>query len=114
MPNKLKMLPGGRAMIIGIDIGVTGAIALLDETGALLEISDIPTLQDGPKGRREVNAPPSPRSSSQAMRCPRSEKSRKLPQNRHPKVKSTPNKIHPNPLLQQAYQLHLRRLTGRQ
>jgi len=28
-----------------------------------------------------------------------------LPQNRHPKFKSTPNKIHPNPLLQKAYQL---------
>jgi crossover junction endodeoxyribonuclease RuvC len=44
-------------MIIGIDIGVTGAIALLDETGALLEISDMPTLHDGPKGRRAINAP---------------------------------------------------------
>jgi crossover junction endodeoxyribonuclease RuvC len=44
-------------MILGIDIGVTGAIALLDETGALLEISDMPALADGPKGRRAINAP---------------------------------------------------------
>jgi crossover junction endodeoxyribonuclease RuvC len=44
-------------MILGIDIGVSGAIALLDETGALLEISDMPTLHDGPKGRRAINAP---------------------------------------------------------
>jgi crossover junction endodeoxyribonuclease RuvC len=44
-------------MILGIDIGVTGAIALLDETGALLEISDMPTLHDGPQGRRAINAP---------------------------------------------------------
>src|ERR1700730_16734856 len=53
-------------------------------------------------------------SGQRSRRCPRSEKSRKLPQNRHPKFKSTPNKIHPNPLLQKPYQLHLRRLTGRQ
>jgi crossover junction endodeoxyribonuclease RuvC len=44
-------------MILGIDIGVTGAIALLDESGALLEISDMPMLHDGPKGRRAINAP---------------------------------------------------------
>ena len=42
---------------LGIDIGVQGAIALLDETGALLEISDMPVLHDGPKGRRAINAP---------------------------------------------------------
>jgi crossover junction endodeoxyribonuclease RuvC len=44
-------------MILGIDIGVQGAIALLDGNGALLEISDMPTLHDGPKGRRAINAP---------------------------------------------------------
>jgi crossover junction endodeoxyribonuclease RuvC len=45
------------SLVLGIDIGVQGAIALLDETGALLEISDMPTLHDGPKGRRAINAP---------------------------------------------------------
>jgi crossover junction endodeoxyribonuclease RuvC len=44
-------------MIIGIDIGVTGGIAVLDKSGALVEIHDMPTLQDGPAGRRAVNAP---------------------------------------------------------
>jgi hypothetical protein len=44
-------------MIIGIDIGVTGAVAVLDQDGALVEVHDMPTLQDGPKGRRSVNAP---------------------------------------------------------
>jgi crossover junction endodeoxyribonuclease RuvC len=44
-------------MIIGIDIGVTGAIALLDETGALMSVTDMPCLDSGPKGRRKINAP---------------------------------------------------------
>jgi crossover junction endodeoxyribonuclease RuvC len=44
-------------MILGIDIGVQGAVAVLDQAGALVEVHDMPTLQDGPKGRRAVNAP---------------------------------------------------------
>jgi crossover junction endodeoxyribonuclease RuvC len=44
-------------MIIGIDIGVQGAIAILDPSGALVEIHDMPVLKDGPAGRRAVNAP---------------------------------------------------------
>jgi crossover junction endodeoxyribonuclease RuvC len=44
-------------MILGIDIGVQGAIAILDQDGALVEIHDMPVLQDGPAGRRAVNAP---------------------------------------------------------
>ena len=44
-------------MIIGIDIGVQGAVAVLDQDGALVQIHDTPTLQDGPAGRRAVNAP---------------------------------------------------------
>jgi crossover junction endodeoxyribonuclease RuvC len=43
--------------ILGIDIGAAGAIALLDSDGALIEVVDMPVLQDGPKGRRSVNAP---------------------------------------------------------
>ena len=43
-------------IVVGIDIGVSGAIAvLLDD--ALVEIHDMPTLNDGPAGRRTVNAP---------------------------------------------------------
>jgi predicted RNase H-like nuclease (RuvC/YqgF family) len=36
-------------MIIGIDIGVTGAIALLDETGALMSVTDMPASILAPK-----------------------------------------------------------------
>jgi len=42
--------------IIGIDIGVQGAIAVLADN-ELVEIFDMPVLADGPKGRRTVNAP---------------------------------------------------------
>ena len=44
-------------MIIGIDIGFKGAIALVDEGGDLIEVFDMPTLADGPKGRPALNAP---------------------------------------------------------
>jgi hypothetical protein len=43
--------------IIGIDIGVRGALAVLSADGDLLEVADMPTLDDGPKGRPAVNAP---------------------------------------------------------
>ncbi len=43
--------------IIGIDIGVVGALALLTAAGELIEIADMPVLADGPSGRRAVNAP---------------------------------------------------------
>ncbi len=43
---------------LGIDIGVQGAVAILDQSGAAVEIHDMPTLLDGPKGRRAVNARP--------------------------------------------------------
>lgn len=45
------------AVILGIDIGVQGAIALLNADGSLVSAEDMPVLQDGPKGRRAVNAP---------------------------------------------------------
>jgi crossover junction endodeoxyribonuclease RuvC len=44
-------------VILGIDIGVRGAIALLDTAGGLIDVWDMPCLQDGPKNRRTVNAP---------------------------------------------------------
>lgn len=43
--------------IAGVDIGNTGAVALLDESGELLEVHDMPTLADGPKNRPSLNAP---------------------------------------------------------
>ena len=45
-------------IIVGIDIGVSGAIAALDdETEAFTAVHDMPTLHDGPNGRRTINAP---------------------------------------------------------
>ena len=44
-------------MILGIDIGVQGAIAILSPGGELVEIHSMPCLHDGPKGRRTVNGP---------------------------------------------------------
>jgi hypothetical protein len=41
---------------VGIDIGVSGAIAVLSD-GALVEVFDMPVLRDGPKSRATVNAP---------------------------------------------------------
>jgi hypothetical protein len=37
--------------IIGIDIGL--AVALIDESGELVEVHDMPCLADGPKNRAE-------------------------------------------------------------
>jgi crossover junction endodeoxyribonuclease RuvC len=45
------------ANVIGIDPGVTGALALLTDDGGLLEVADMPTLADGTKGRATVNSP---------------------------------------------------------
>ena len=44
-------------MILGIDIGASGAIAVLDGEGNLVTVEDMPCLKDGPAGRRTVNAP---------------------------------------------------------
>ena len=43
--------------VIGVDIGATGALALLTPEGALIEVADMPCLNDGPAGRRAVNGP---------------------------------------------------------
>jgi crossover junction endodeoxyribonuclease RuvC len=51
------------AMILGVDIGVTGGISLLEENGVLIETFVMPCLADGPKRaktgvpRKTVNAP---------------------------------------------------------
>jgi hypothetical protein len=42
-------------MILGIDIGACGAIAMLTPAGAL-DVVDMLVLNDGPSGRRAVNA----------------------------------------------------------
>lgn len=42
---------------IGIDPGVNGAIVVLGPAGDIVEIHDMPTLADGAKGRRTINAP---------------------------------------------------------
>jgi crossover junction endodeoxyribonuclease RuvC len=43
--------------VLGIDIGATGALALLEDNGQLVDVWDMPCLHDGPKNRRTVNAP---------------------------------------------------------
>ena len=43
--------------IIGIDIGASGALALLDEAGELLEVADMPILRDGPAAAPRSNGP---------------------------------------------------------
>jgi len=45
------------ATVLGIDPGVSGAIAVLDVAGDLLDVIDMPILRDGSKGRATVNAP---------------------------------------------------------
>ena len=44
-------------MILGVDVGVRGALALLTTGGVLQDVWDMPCLLDGPKHRRTVNAP---------------------------------------------------------
>jgi hypothetical protein len=46
-----------RSLIIGIDIGSRGGIALLGPVGQLVDVFDMPCLNDGPAGRRAVNPP---------------------------------------------------------
>jgi crossover junction endodeoxyribonuclease RuvC len=46
------------AMIsLGIDIGLKGAIAELNENGELIATHDMPCLADGPRGRSAISAP---------------------------------------------------------
>ena len=43
--------------ILGIDPGTGGGIAILTDQGTLVAVHDMPTLADGAKGRRAINAP---------------------------------------------------------
>jgi hypothetical protein len=45
------------APVIGIDIGKTGAMALVSPAGELLDVRDMPVLKDGPAGRPTICAP---------------------------------------------------------
>ena len=42
---------------LGIDIGVTGGVAILTDDGELISVHEMPCLHDGPKNRRTINAP---------------------------------------------------------
>jgi crossover junction endodeoxyribonuclease RuvC len=44
-------------LVLGVDIGVVGAIAVLSHAGELVPVHDMPVLADGPAGRRSVNPP---------------------------------------------------------
>jgi crossover junction endodeoxyribonuclease RuvC len=41
--------------ILGFDPGIDGAFAILNPDGDLIDVHDLPTLPDGPAGRRRVN-----------------------------------------------------------
>lgn len=44
-------------LYLGVDPGLDGALAILTEDGRLMRVHDMPTLEDGPKGRRTIAAP---------------------------------------------------------
>ena len=44
------------SLVLGIDLGAAGAVALLDADGHLLDVRDIPVLDDGPRARPTVSA----------------------------------------------------------
>ncbi len=44
-------------VVLGVDIGAAGAVALLTGNGALIDAFDMPVLRDGPANRRAVNGP---------------------------------------------------------
>jgi hypothetical protein len=44
-------------LILGIDIGLTGAKAILDTEKRLIDVFDMPCLGDGPASRRTINGP---------------------------------------------------------
>jgi hypothetical protein len=48
---------GGPMTVIGVDLGLAGAIALVEDGGELGDVFDMPCLADGPRGRRMINAP---------------------------------------------------------
>jgi crossover junction endodeoxyribonuclease RuvC len=55
LPNKAT-IASAQAIVLGFDIGTGGAGALVTPAGELVETFDMPVLNDGPRGRRSVNA----------------------------------------------------------
>lgn len=53
-PGQTRRTP---VSVLGVDVGKTGAIALLEDNGQLVDVWDMPCLADGPANRRSVNAP---------------------------------------------------------
>lgn len=47
--------PAREGRVLAVDIGSSGAAALLDDTGALLDVVDLPTLDAGPACRPEIS-----------------------------------------------------------
>jgi len=45
------------ARILAIDIGISGALAILDAEQRLVSVDDLPVLADGPASRRTINGP---------------------------------------------------------
>lgn len=43
--------------VLAIDIGRSGALALFDAAGRLLDVADLPVLEDGPAARPTINGP---------------------------------------------------------
>lgn len=43
--------------LLAIDIGASGSLALFDGAGRLVEIADMPTLDDGPAARPTISGP---------------------------------------------------------
>ena len=44
-------------IVLGVDVGVTGAIAILEDSGELVDVHDMNCLNNGPAKRRAINAP---------------------------------------------------------
>lgn len=44
-------------IVLGVDIGLNGAVAMLDEDGELIAVEDMPCLPAGPAGRSAIDAP---------------------------------------------------------
>jgi crossover junction endodeoxyribonuclease RuvC len=57
IPQKYSGAQVQFGLILGIDIGVTGGIAVVSTAGELIEVHPMPCLADGHAGRRSVNGP---------------------------------------------------------
>ncbi len=55
--DSLHLVEAGyvRSRVLAVDIGAHGAAALLDQSGMLLDVVDLPTLESGPACRPEIS-----------------------------------------------------------